>query len=87
MSDQHEAAAGGRAGRELAETEDAFDKLRAAMIAEWASTRVDQTDTREKLFLAVQTLDAVRAALIKMVDAGEAANARLELAAQRLTAR
>jgi hypothetical protein len=59
-----------RAAVELPQTEQAFAELRAAIIEKWASTPTDHVTTREKLFLAVQSLDSVRKALIRVATDG-----------------
>ena len=63
-------AKGHAAKHELTETEDAFARVRAALVAKlWGST-LDQSEERERLFMAVQALDAVRTVMREAVDAG-----------------
>jgi hypothetical protein len=64
-------ARGERAGRELAETEAAFAAVRAAMVKRLLESPLNAGDERERLYHAVQSLDAVRAALRQVVDAGK----------------
>jgi hypothetical protein len=85
MNDEAAVRAAHRAQQELTQTEAAFTGLRQAMIDQWSQTASDQEHKREKLFLAVQTLDAVRKALLETVAAGEVANYVVELAKQGLT--
>lgn len=73
-----------RAGRELAETAAAFERLRGAMVDELLASPVVETALRERLYLGVQVLDGVRRALHEAVSAGEMANYRLMLAEQGL---
>lgn len=62
---------GAKARAELDLTGQFFDKMREMAIERWESTSVDQTATREKLFLSVQTINAVRRALFEAVEAGK----------------
>lgn len=66
-----------QAASELTVTEEVFAQLRAAIIEKWSSTGVDQVETREKMFLSVQAVDAVRSALLRAVADGQ-----LELSAR-----
>ncbi len=77
MSDLDTAAKGRRAGIELRETEEAFDRLRAAMLNEIAATSPENERKILKLHAAVQTLGAVRSALIGMVQNGQIAEQAL----------
>ena len=56
--------------REFPETEAAFDRIRSAMVSKLFLTPMGATDRREKLYYAVQTLDAVKAAMIEMMGVG-----------------
>jgi len=56
--------------REFPETEAAFDRIRSAMVSKLFLTPMGATDQREKLYYAVQTLDAVKAAMIEMMGVG-----------------
>ncbi len=70
-------ARGQTCAREYAETEAAFDALKAAMIARLFTTPLSAADERERLYHAVQTLDAVRVAMRGVIDSG-----RIEAAAR-----
>lgn len=61
----------GRASSELSMTDEIFTQLRAGAIEKWAATGIDHIATREKLFLTVQTIDAVRKALFEAVENGK----------------
>ena len=65
-----------RAAAELEQTEAAFGRLRGAMVAELLASRVSQGALRETLYLGVQVLDGVRAALHEAVSAGDLADYR-----------
>jgi hypothetical protein len=85
MSDDSQAIARGhRAERELELTRSAFERLKTAAIEEWTSTAMDQVAKREKLFIVVSTLDAVRTALLQVADDGKMASARQALAEANL---
>ena len=73
-------ARGQAAAREYAETATAFDTLKAAMIARLFTTPLTAADERERLYHAVQTLDAVRMAVREVIDSG-----RIESAAREAT--
>jgi hypothetical protein len=70
-------ARGHAAAREFSETQAAFDALKAAMIAKLFTTPLAATEERERLYHAVQTLDAVRMAMREVIDSG-----RIEAAAR-----
>ena len=72
-------ARGHAAAREYAETQAAFDALKAAMIARLFTTPLAAADERERLYHAVQTLDAVRMAMREVIDSG-----RIEAAAREV---
>jgi hypothetical protein len=79
MSDPVAIARGARAKVELVETEAAFEAVRAAMIKRLVSTATAASDERERLYHGVQVLDAVRAALVKVVNTGKLEEAAEEL--------
>lgn len=60
-----------RAQRELAETQNAFDIMRASAIEAWISSKPVDAENREQLHRAVQTIDAVRAYLLQIVASAE----------------
>jgi hypothetical protein len=70
-------ARGQAAAREYAETEAAFSALKAAMIGRLFTTPMNAAEERERLYHAVQTLDAVRMAMREVIDSG-----RIEAAAR-----
>lgn len=55
---------GAQAESELRETSAAFEEVRKGLIEAWATSSLGDEGFREKAFLAVQTLDAVKAALL-----------------------
>ena len=73
-------ARGERAGRELSETEAAFAAVRAAMVKRLLESPLSAGEDRERLYHAVQSLDAVRAALRQVVDSGKIEAAAREAA-------
>jgi hypothetical protein len=58
---------GEQAAREFAETENAFDQVREAMAARLLSSPPEASAERERLYLAVQVLDAVRAKMTALI--------------------
>lgn len=70
-----------KAANELALTNEAFDETRRLLIERWASTGIDHTATREKMFFAVQALDGVRSVLKRAVDDGAIDRHSQEMAA------
>ncbi|HWA60867.1 MAG TPA: hypothetical protein VG939_05805 [Caulobacteraceae bacterium] len=78
MTDAQEIARGRRARQEWAELEGAFARLRQAMMEEIIATPFAEAERRERLYLSCQVLDAVKAALLAAVGAGEAAKLRAE---------
>lgn len=70
MSPEERALRANRASIELPQTEIAFAELRDAIVEKWAATSVDHVATREKLFLSIQALDAVRKALMRSAADG-----------------
>ncbi len=81
-NDARDSARGSKAAAELELLEEAFAKLEAAAIEEWKQTPIGQIDKREKLYLVVNTSQAVKRALLKIVQAGEIA--RIALAGENL---
>jgi hypothetical protein len=67
---------------ELRETEEAFRRVREAMVAQLFASPVTAALEREKLYLGVQALDAVREVLARVVDAGEIEAAAAEAVRQ-----
>lgn len=61
-------------------TEAAFDALRDGLISRWAGSVTSDSEERERLFYAVQTLDAVRGVLVQAVQDGDYIKANDELA-------
>lgn len=76
MSDQA-IARGQQAERELKEVEAAFDAVKAACAARLFETPTAARDQREQLYMAVQSIDAVRKAMRMVID-----NGKLEQAAK-----
>ena len=70
-------ARGERCARELAETETAFAAVRSAMVKRLFESPLNGSEERERLYHAVQSLDAVRAAMRQVIDSG-----RIEAAAR-----
>lgn len=69
MSDILETASA--ASHELALTEKAFTAIREALISRLLQTGVDESPTRDKLVLTIQSLDLVRDHLLAAVQAGQ----------------
>jgi hypothetical protein len=63
-------ARGQRAAREFAEVEAAFDAVREAAIKRLFDTKISEGEQRERLYLAVQNLGAVRKAIRLVIDDG-----------------
>jgi hypothetical protein len=57
-----------RAANELPETAAIFDRLRAGMMERWAATPMAASDERERIYLAVTTLNTVQNALRELAD-------------------
>jgi hypothetical protein len=70
-----------RAQAELTLTDAILDEMRAKLIDRWAGTGIDHVATREKLFLAVQNIDAFRGALKRCVTDGQVLKHTAEMAA------
>lgn len=85
MTEDEEIRAGDRARAELAQTEDAFRRLRTAAMEELIATTPDQTAKRERLIVTCQIIDAVRKALFDTAQG--AVMARAALAQQDLLRR
>jgi hypothetical protein len=81
ISDSERAAHARAAEAELRVTAAAFDEIRAAVIEKWAATGLDQAATREKFYLSVQCIDAVKKALLRAVQDGEVVRHSQEMAA------
>lgn len=71
---------GRQAVAELQLTAKAFVRLRQAMFEKIAASPLDAQPLRERLYLSVQILDGVRAALLEAVADGEHANYTTTLA-------
>lgn len=71
------------AAREYEQTESAFAAVRAAMVERLFRTPLAAADERERLYLSVQTLDAVREALMTAMTSGEIERYVEEIAAGR----
>ncbi len=56
-----------RTASELAETESAFAEVRAALVGRLLGSPMQASDERERLYLAVQVLDSVRARMSAVV--------------------
>ena len=69
-----------RAKRELRETEIAFNEVRSVLVTKLLSSGLDESDKRERLYLAVQVLDAVRSAMRDVMAGGEIEAKAAELA-------
>lgn len=63
----------GRARAELGETQAAFAGLRARALEAWLATAESETQAREGCWRTVRTIDAVREALLAVVQDGEVA--------------
>jgi hypothetical protein len=69
MTEEGKAAA--QCKREYQQTEAAFDAVRAALVEKLFATKLDEPLVREKLYLAVQSLDAVRVCMEQVITTGE----------------
>lgn len=81
MDDEQVIRKAARAGIEYAETAWAFAAMRAELIERWVGSTSGETAHREKLFVAVQTLDAVQKALLASIDNGKVARHSAEMTA------
>lgn len=70
MNDAEIASRGRMAAQEWTEVESAFSQVEAALIRALAATPVGQDAKVLKLHMAVQNLDAVRAAIQQVISAG-----------------
>lgn len=77
MTDEQRAARGAQAEREWAQVAEAFERVREAIVAEWAQTGPANTEKLTKLHMAVQILAAVKAAVLAVVDDGQMARAAI----------
>lgn len=68
-----------QAAQELREMAGAFDEVRAATVNKLLSSPIQDTAIREKLYLAVQVIDAVRAVMMDVAQTGD-----IELAAEAI---
>lgn len=69
MSDPDLAAArGAQAEYELRETDQAFKDVRAGLMEAWATSALGEAEFRDRAYHAIQTLDAVKAALIAVAS-------------------
>lgn len=57
---------------------EAFEAVKAQYMDLWQATSLNDTATREKLFLAVQNVGFVRQHLVKVMDNGKIAKSDLE---------
>lgn len=73
---------GGQAQVELGMTEEAFAGLRAAMLEKIATSAFSAQAERERLYMGIQSLDAVRKMLKMMVAAGDHAELMANLQAE-----
>lgn len=81
MTPEQAIAKGNRAALELVETADAFEQMKALIIEKWASTGIDDTATREKLFASYNAINMVRKALETSVNNGRVEAHNAEMAA------
>jgi len=71
-----------QAQRELERTSEAFDTVRDGLLEAFANTKLGEVDARERIYLSLQVLESVKAALVAV-----AANAPVEqheIAMQRI---
>lgn len=66
-------AGAGQARAELAQTEEAFAKVRAGMLEVIAKSDLGESVLREKLYMGVQMLDAVKKMLLDTAAGGDVA--------------
>lgn len=67
--EHREAARADQAAMELRETEKAFDEVRKGLFEAIATSKLGEHELREKCFMAVQALDAVRGILVQVASA------------------
>lgn len=70
MDDEDRLRRAHRAAQELPETTAIFDRLRAGLMDRWASTKISAagTEERERIFLAMDAMNAVQIALREVAD-------------------
>lgn len=83
-NDRRDVAQGHQARRELDLMDGAFARLKAGALEEIVQTSLDQVEKRERLYRVAHVSDQVRTMLLRLVDAGEMANARMALAEENL---
>ena len=69
-----------RAKTELAETQAAFDAVRAAMVASLTARALTDTAGMQAMVCGIQTLDEVRNILMNIVESGDIEEAALDIA-------
>lgn len=79
-SDEERLARGQRAAHEWRETEDAFNRLEAALLKTMAETPVGADVKILKLHMSVQNLAAVKQALRAVIDDGMMAEQAISIA-------
>jgi len=82
MNDAEAVRRGSRAKSELAETEAAFDAMRAAALEYIVASKAGEQALREHLYRTVQVIDTVRKHLSDLVQGGELAAVMDELTQQ-----
>lgn len=81
MSDHSQRLArAGRAKAELAETDAAYEKLKAALVEKLLATPLERQDLRERIYMAINAGDQMRAMLRDAVADGEMVNHEILLA-------
>ncbi len=80
MTDEQAVAKGHRAANEYAETNEAFDQVKAAILKTMVETSPGQPDKILKLHTAAQNLEAVRQALMGVIQSGQMAEHAIALA-------
>ena len=80
MTDEQAVAKGHRAANEYAETNEAFDQVKAAILKTMVETSPAQPDKILKLHTAAQNLEAVRQALMGVIQSGQMAEHAIALA-------
>lgn len=73
MTDEQTAAKGHRAANEYAETHEAFDAVKAAILKALVETSPGQPEKILKLHTAAQNVEAVRKALMGVIQSGQMA--------------
>lgn len=80
MTDEQAVQKGRQAEREYAETAQAFETVRQAILAELVATSPANAEKVLKLHMAVQNLTAVQKALMNVVQSGQIAQHALSQA-------